>query len=79
VLTRPSKLRAAAQQISNGNNNAAINQLNAFNNEVDAQAGKHITQQAHALLEAAALYLVGGLAKDNDRDDRHDHDDRHDR
>jgi hypothetical protein len=30
--------------------------------ELDAQAGKHVTQQAHDLLQAAALYYIGRLS-----------------
>jgi hypothetical protein len=34
------------------------NQLNAFLYELDAQRGKHISQQAYDLLRSAALYLI---------------------
>ncbi len=52
-----SKADAAAQ----GNTPAARNQLNAFINELDAQAGKHLTQQGFDLLKAAALYYISRL------------------
>jgi ABC-type transporter Mla subunit MlaD len=57
-----SKLDAAAQQIAKGNTKAAINQLNALLNELNAQAGKHITQQADDLLQAGVLYLISNLS-----------------
>ena len=57
-----SKADAAASQIAQGNTKAAANQLNAFINELDAQAGKHLTQQAHDLLKAAALFLINSLS-----------------
>jgi hypothetical protein len=53
---------AAASQIANGNTTAAKNQLNAFINALDAQAGKHLTQQAYGLLKAAALYYISLLS-----------------
>lgn len=57
-----SKADAAASQIAQGNTTAAANQLNAFVNELDAQVGKHLTQQAHDLLNAAALYYLSRLS-----------------
>jgi hypothetical protein len=57
-----SKSDAAAAQSAAGNNNAAINQLNAFLNELNAQNGKHITEQGYELLNAAALYYIGRLS-----------------
>ena len=56
-----SKATAAASQTAQGNTTAAKNQLNAFLNEVDAQVGKHLTQQAYDLLKAAALFYIGRL------------------
>ena len=56
------KSDAAAAQIAQGNFTTARNQLNAFLNELDAQAGKHITQQAYHLLQADALFYIGRLA-----------------
>ncbi len=52
-----SKANAAAQ----GNIPAARNQLNAFINELDAQAGKHLTQQGYDLLKSVALYYISRL------------------
>jgi hypothetical protein len=57
-----SKSDAAAAQNAQGNNKAAQNQLNAFIHELDAQAGKHLTQQGYELLKAAALYYIGRLS-----------------
>jgi hypothetical protein len=57
-----SKADAAASQIARGNTTAAKNQLNAFINELDAQVGKHLTQQAYDLLKAAALYYISRLS-----------------
>jgi hypothetical protein len=56
-----SKSDAAAAQAAQGNTTAAKNQLNAFINELNAQAGKHVTPQAFQLLNAAALYYIGRL------------------
>jgi MBG domain (YGX type) len=56
-----SKLSGISAMIAQGNTNAAKNQLNAFINELDAQLGKHIAQQAYDLLKAAALYLINSL------------------
>jgi hypothetical protein len=57
-----SKSDAAASQSAQGNNQAAKNQLNAFLNELDAQAGKQVTDQGYDLLKAAALYYIGRLS-----------------
>jgi hypothetical protein len=56
-----SKATAAASQAAQGNSTAAKNQLTAFINELDAQVGKHLTQQAHDLLQTAALYYISRL------------------
>ena len=56
-----SKSDAAASQIVQGNTTAAKNQLHAFINELDAQAGKHLTQQGYDLLKTAALYYISRL------------------
>jgi len=56
------KSNAAAAQIARGNTAAANNQLNAFINELNAQAGKHLSLQGYNLLKAAALYYISRLA-----------------
>jgi hypothetical protein len=57
-----SKSDAAAAQAAQGNTKAAANQLNAFINELNAQAGKHVTQQGYQLLYSAALYYINRLS-----------------
>ena len=56
------KSDAAAAQAAQGNTKAAANQLNAFINELNAQAGKHVTQQGYQLLYSAALYYINRLS-----------------
>jgi hypothetical protein len=41
--------------------NPTRNSVNAFLNELNAQNGKHITAQAYAVLQTAALYLLSTL------------------
>ena len=57
-----SKSDAAAAQIAQGNSEAARNQLNAFLNELNAQSGKHVTEQGYDLLKAATIYYLGRLS-----------------
>jgi len=55
-----SKLDAAIESLDAGNENAAINQLNAFINYVSAQAGKKLTEeQANELMQAAQMIIDG--------------------
>lgn len=56
-----SKLDAIKDAIARGQFNAAKSQLDAFLNELDAQKGKAINQQAYDLLKADALYLRSTL------------------
>jgi hypothetical protein len=56
------KLRAAKASIERGKLNAAENQLNAFINELEAQKGKAVSQQAYDVLKASALYVIEHLA-----------------
>jgi hypothetical protein len=44
--------------IERGNTTSAINQLNAFQNELSAQKGKKINQAAFDLLSAEAQYVI---------------------
>jgi hypothetical protein len=44
-----------------GNLNAAVNQLNAFANEVEAQKDKAITQAAYDVLMADVMYLLENM------------------
>lgn len=57
-----SKLDAALQSISSGNTKAAVNQLNAFVNEVNAQTGKAITVAEATLLTNDADAIAAGLS-----------------
>src|SRR5258706_21626 len=56
-----SKLQAAASSLSKGQTNAAINQLNAFINQVQAQRGKKITSAAADYLIAKARAISNSL------------------
>lgn len=57
------KLDNAKKKLSQGDNSTAKNILNAFINDVEAQAGKHVTSEAYALLKYNALYLISNLTK----------------
>jgi len=52
------KLKAAKESIAKGNNKTASNQLSAFINELDAQKGKQVNENAWALLKANAEFLI---------------------
>ena len=56
------KLSAALDSINRGNDNAAMNQLNAFINEVNAQAGKAITQSQAQTLTYDAQAIITALS-----------------
>ncbi|MFW9941593.1 MAG: LamG-like jellyroll fold domain-containing protein [Candidatus Thorarchaeota archaeon] len=55
------KLNSALRSLSNGNTNAAINVLNAFINEVEAQQGKKISESDADDLIAKAQDLIYGI------------------
>jgi len=57
-----SKLSAALSSINRGNDNAAVNQLNAFINEVNAQTGKAITQSQAQTLTYDARAVITALS-----------------
>lgn len=57
------KLDNVKKKLGQGDNGVAKNILNAFINDVEAQAGKHLTSEAYALLKFNALYLISNLAK----------------
>jgi len=57
------KLDNAKKKLSQGDNSTAKNILNAFINDVEAQAGKHLTSEAYALLKYNALYLIDNMTK----------------
>ena len=53
-----SKLENVIKQLDKGNNNTAINKLNAFINEVNAQSGKKISTSDANLLIAYAEGII---------------------
>jgi hypothetical protein len=55
------KLQAAADATSRGNERAAVGQLGAFVNEVEAQSGKHIGVDAAELLLTDAAAVLAAL------------------
>ncbi|MBI1741614.1 DUF11 domain-containing protein [Candidatus Acetothermia bacterium] len=56
-----SKLNAALKSVDKGNKAAAINQMKAFINEVEAQKGKAITEEQAAELIAGAQQIISNL------------------
>lgn len=63
VKSLDAKLEAAQRAQARGQNPVAVNKLNAFIQEVEAQTGKHITSQAAAILIRAAQYVITNLAR----------------
>jgi hypothetical protein len=55
------KLDAAKDSVARGNNTAAKNQLNAFINDLDAQRGKHVNDNAYFLLKTNAQFIISKL------------------
>jgi hypothetical protein len=55
------KLQAASANLAAGNTTPAINQLNAFENQVSAQAGKKISPADAAAMLAAADRIIASL------------------
>ena len=55
------KLQGAQAALNKGKTNAAINKLQAFINEVQAQSGKHIAADAAAVLIADAQWVIAHL------------------
>lgn len=55
------KLNAAKEALGRGQNNAVRNQLNALLNEVEAQKGKVLNNNAYLLLKLNAEYIVTKL------------------
>jgi hypothetical protein len=58
------KLENIKKQLEKGKTKQAINMLNAFLNEVEAQKDKHLTSEAYALLKYNAEYLIQRLEED---------------
>jgi hypothetical protein len=63
VKSLDAKLEAAQRAQARGQNPVAVNKLNAFIQEVEAQTGKHITSQAAAILIRAAQYVITNLTR----------------
>ncbi len=61
VQSLDAKLSAAKASISSGDKKTAINQLNAFINELQAQHGKAISDNAFYLLQPNALFVISKL------------------
>jgi hypothetical protein len=55
------KLSAAIQSLNGGNTNSAVNQLNAFTNEVNAQSGKQVSTSDAANLISDAQSIISAL------------------
>jgi hypothetical protein len=56
------KISAALAALQGGDNNTAKNILNALMNEVDAQAGKHLTPEAVALIKFNTQFLISKIS-----------------
>jgi hypothetical protein len=61
AISLDAKLNAAQRALQNGDSGTAKNVLNALINEVQAQANKHLTPEAVALLQFNSQYLVSQL------------------
>ena len=61
VTSLDQKLENARQLLQRGSNHAAVNVLEAFIKEVEAQNEKGLTSEAYALLKYNAEYLIGKL------------------
>jgi hypothetical protein len=55
------KLKNVQKQLDKGKTKTAINDLNAFINEVEAQKGKHLTSEGYGLLYYNGEYLLKKL------------------
>ena len=55
------KLDSALKKIKEGDKKAALNILNAFLSDVEAQQGKHLSSEAYALLYFNAKYLIENM------------------
>ncbi len=61
VKSLDAKLNAAKDSAGRGNKAAAANQLGAFINELNAQKGKHLNDNAYFLLKPNAQFIIGKL------------------
>jgi FIMAH domain-containing protein len=60
-ISLDAKLNAANAALARGDSRAAVNQLNALLDEVNAQAGKQLSSEAAALLKFNTQYLIGKI------------------
>jgi hypothetical protein len=63
VNSLDAKLDNAKKHLEKGKTTPAINVLQAFVNEVEAQKDKHVTSEAYALLKYNAEYLIAKLSE----------------
>ena len=63
VNSLDAKLEAAQRAYERGQRHTAVNILNAFVHEVEAQTGKHITAEAAAILIRGAQYVTNRLTR----------------
>ena len=60
-ISLDAKLYVALFSLYIGNNHSAVNQLNAFINEVNAQSGKHLTVEQAQLLDSFAKEIINAI------------------
>jgi hypothetical protein len=65
VVSLDQKLDQAKAKILQGNNKAAANVMNAFVNELQAQKGKAVNEEAYTLLYVNAQWLISRLSPTN--------------
>ncbi|MCD6115879.1 hypothetical protein J7K93_02595 [bacterium] len=58
------KLENAKKQLKKGEKKTAVNNLNAFVNEVEAQKDKHLTSETYALLKYNTEFLIERLSQE---------------
>jgi hypothetical protein len=63
VNSLDAKLEAAQRAHDRGQRHTAVNILNAFVHEVEAQTGKHITEEAAVILIRGAQYITNRLTQ----------------
>jgi hypothetical protein len=64
VKSLDAKLDAAQAALARGNKTTAANQLRAFINELEAQRGKKVNENAYYLLNLNADFIIGKLEHD---------------
>ncbi|MFC2134970.1 IPT/TIG domain-containing protein [Bacteroidota bacterium] len=58
------KLDGVKKDLEKGNENAAVNKLEAYRNEVEAQKDKHVTEEGYKFLYYYAGYIIARLSGD---------------